>query len=179
MVLAGSINKQIVGSINAQGGRAIGLCGKDGNMVIARKVTRAPTTATIERRSISASSASPTRSTSTVLEQMLGRELIPVLAPVAPGADGETYNVNADTFAGAIAGALGAKRLLFLTDVPGVLDKDKNADQGAQDRRHPRADRRRHHHRRHDPQGRDLHLRASSAASRASSSSTARFRTPC
>ena len=62
----------------------------------------------------------------TVLEQILGRELIPVLAPVAQGADGETYNVNADTFAGAIAGALRAKRLLFLTDVPGVLDKCGN-----------------------------------------------------
>ncbi len=61
----------------------------------------------------------------TVLEQILGRDLIPVLAPVAQGADGQTYNVNADTFAGAIAGALGAKRLLFLTDVPGVLDKNK------------------------------------------------------
>ena len=60
-----------------------------------------------------------------MLEQILGRELIPVLAPVAQGADGQTYNVNADTFAGAIAGALGAKRLLFLTDVPGVLDKSK------------------------------------------------------
>ena len=57
---------------------------------------------------------------------MLGRELIPVLAPIAQGAAGETFNVNADTFAGAIAGALGAKRLLLLTDVPGVLDKDKN-----------------------------------------------------
>ena len=61
----------------------------------------------------------------TVLEQILGRDLIPVLAPVAQDADGQTYNVNADTFAGAIAGALGAKRLLFLTDVPGVLDKNK------------------------------------------------------
>ena len=61
-----------------------------------------------------------------MLEQVLGRELIPVLAPVAQGVDGETYNVNADTFAGAIAGALRAKRLLLLTDVPGVLDKDKN-----------------------------------------------------
>src|ERR1700732_1479098 len=63
---------------------------------------------------------------STVLEQILGRELIPVLAPVAQGADGQTYNVNADTFAGAVAGALGAKRLLLLTDVPGVLDKNKD-----------------------------------------------------
>ena len=60
-----------------------------------------------------------------MLEQILGRELIPVLAPVAQGLDGQTYNVNADTFAGAVAGALGAKRLLFLTDVPGVLDKNK------------------------------------------------------
>ena len=60
-----------------------------------------------------------------VLDQVLGRDLIPVLAPVAMGVDGETYNVNADTFAGAIAGALRAKRLLFLTDVPGVLDADK------------------------------------------------------
>ena len=61
-----------------------------------------------------------------VLKQILGRELIPVLAPISQGANGETYNVNADTFAGAIAGALGAKRLLFLTDVPGVLDRNKN-----------------------------------------------------
>ena len=67
----------------------------------------------------------PSRVDTTVLDQVLGRELIPVLAPVAQGADGATYNVNADTFAGAIAGALKAKRLLLLTDVPGVLDKDK------------------------------------------------------
>ena len=67
----------------------------------------------------------PDKIDTTVLDQVLGRELIPVLAPIAQGADGETYNVNADTFAGAIAGALGAKRLLLLTDVPGVLDKDK------------------------------------------------------
>ncbi len=59
-----------------------------------------------------------------MLDQVLGRELIPVLAPIAQGSEGETYNVNADTFAGAIAGALGAKRLIFLTDVPGVLDRD-------------------------------------------------------
>ena len=67
----------------------------------------------------------PSKVDTTVLDQVLGRELIPVLAPVCQGADGETYNVNADTFAGAIAGALKAKRLLFLTDVPGVLDKNK------------------------------------------------------
>jgi acetylglutamate kinase len=67
----------------------------------------------------------PAKVDMTVLEQILGRELIPVLAPVAQGRDGQTYNINADTFAGAIAGALGAKRLLFLTDVPGVLDNNK------------------------------------------------------
>jgi len=125
MVLAGSINKSLVGSINAEGGRAIGLCGKDGNMVIARKVTRshtAPDEDVVDLGFV----GEPDKVDTTVLEQILGRELIPVLAPVAQGWDGQTYNINADTFAGAVAGALGAKRLLFLTDVPGVLDKDKN-----------------------------------------------------
>ena len=124
MVLAGSINKQIVGFINNAGGRAIGLCGKDGNMVTARKVERSDSDGKpgVDLGFV----GDPAKVDATVLEQVLGRELIPVLAPVAFGAEGETYNVNADTFAGAIAGALGAKRLLLLTDVPGVLDEDKN-----------------------------------------------------
>jgi len=126
MVLAGSINKQIVGTINAQGGRAIGLCGKDGNMVIARKVSRPNGHGDVGDFVDLGFVGEPDKVDTTVLEQVLGRELIPVLAPVAQGVDGETYNVNADTFAGAIAGALRAKRLLFLTDVPGVLDKNKN-----------------------------------------------------
>jgi acetylglutamate kinase len=128
MVLAGSINKQIVGFINAEGGRAVGLCGKDGNMVRAIKVTRAVhDPATNSDHEIDFGFVGEPREVdTTVLEQILGRELIPVLAPVALGDDGETYNVNADTFAGAIAGALNAKRLLLLTDVPGVLDKDGN-----------------------------------------------------
>jgi acetylglutamate kinase len=128
MVLAGSINKQIVGFINAEGGRAVGLCGKDGNMVRATKVTRAVhDPATNSDHEIDFGFVGEPRDVdTTVLEQILGRELIPVLAPVALGDDGETYNVNADTFAGAIAGALKAKRLLLLTDVPGVLDKDGN-----------------------------------------------------
>ena len=127
MVLAGSINKQIVGYINAAGGRAIGLCGKDGNMVTAQKATRTlrDPGSNIEKHIDLGFVGEPDKVDATVLEQVLGRELIPVLAPVAQGDDGETYNVNADTFAGAIAGALGAKRLLLLTDVPGVLDKDK------------------------------------------------------
>lgn len=125
MVLAGFINKQIVGFINSEGGRAIGLCGKDGRMVTAEKLARPGLDATGRKAVDLGFVGDVAKVDTTVLDQVLGRELIPVLAPVAQGADGETYNINADTFAGAIAGALGAKRLLFLTDVPGVLDKDK------------------------------------------------------
>ena len=127
MVLAGSINKQIVGFINEAGGRAVGLCGKDGNMVQAKKLTRtvADPGSNIENVVDLGFVGEPAKVDTTVLDQILGRELIPVLAPVAAGIDGGTFNVNADTFAGAIAGALKAKRLLLLTDVPGVLDKSK------------------------------------------------------
>ncbi len=127
MVLAGSINKQIVGFINEAGGKAVGLCGKDGNMVIARKLTRhvADPDSSIERVVDLGFVGEPETVDVTVLNQILGRELIPVLAPLATSREGITYNVNADTFAGAIAGALKAKRLLLLTDVPGVLDKSK------------------------------------------------------
>ncbi|MCC6947430.1 MAG: acetylglutamate kinase [Bradyrhizobiaceae bacterium] len=127
MVLAGSINKQIVGYINEAGGRAVGLSGKDGNMVLARKVTRrvADPGSNIEKVVDLGFVGEPVKVDTTVLEQILGRELIPVLAPVAAGEKGGTFNVNADTFAGAVAGALKAKRLLLLTDVPGVLDKSK------------------------------------------------------
>jgi len=127
MVLAGLINKQIVGFINGEGGRAIGLCGKDGNMVIARKVLRTviDPDSNIEKAVDLGFVGEPEKVDRAVLDALLGREVIPVLAPVANGSDGQTYNVNADTFAGAIAGALRAKRLLLLTDVPGVLDKNK------------------------------------------------------
>jgi acetylglutamate kinase len=127
MVLAGSINKQMVGYINEAGGKAIGLCGKDGNMVVARKLTRSvvdPDSA-IEKIVDLGFVGEPEKVDTTVLDEVLGRNLIPVLAPVAAGANGGTYNVNADTFAGAIAGALKAKRLLLLTDVAGVFDKSK------------------------------------------------------
>jgi acetylglutamate kinase len=127
MVLAGSINKQIVGFINAAGGKAIGLCGKDGNMVVAKKATRrvVDPDSNIEKLVDLGFVGEPDKIDTTVLDTVLGRELIPVLAPVAAAADGGSYNVNADTFAGAIAGALRAKRFLLLTDVPGVLDKNK------------------------------------------------------
>ena len=128
MVLAGSINKQIVGYVNAAGGKAIGLCGKDGNMVVAKKATRrvVDPDSNIEKIVDLGFVGEPDKVDTTVLDTILGREIIPVLAPVCAGADGGSFNVNADTFAGAIAGALKAKRFLLLTDVPGVLDKDKN-----------------------------------------------------
>ena len=128
MVLAGSINKQIVGWIGAEGGKAVGLCGKDGNMVTARKVTRTVVDpdSNIEKVVDLGFVGEPEQVDRSVLDQVLKAELIPVLAPVAVGTDGQTYIVNADTFAGAIAGAMGAKRLRLLTDVPGVLDKKRN-----------------------------------------------------
>lgn len=128
MVLAGSINKEIVAMINAEGEWAIGLCGKDGNMVFAEKAhkTYRDPDSNIERVLDLGFVGEPIEVDRTLLDLLARSAVIPVIAPVAPGRDGNTYNINADTFAGAIAGALSATRLLFLTDVPGVLDKDKN-----------------------------------------------------
>ena len=128
MVLAGSINKSIVSHINEAGGKAVGLCGKDGNMVTATKATRTMVDpgSNIEKVVDLGFVGEPDKVDLTLLNQLIGYELIPVLAPLASSTDGKTYNVNADTFAGAVAGALKAKRLLLLTDVPGVLDKNKN-----------------------------------------------------
>jgi len=125
MVLAGSINKEIVALINAEGEWAIGLCGKDGNMVFAEKLHRTVTDpdSRIEEVLDLGFVGEPVEVDRTLLDLLARSEMIPVIAPVAPGRDGETYNINADTFAGAIAGALEAVRLLFLTDVPGVLDR--------------------------------------------------------
>jgi acetylglutamate kinase len=128
MVLAGSINKQMVGYMNDAGGKAVGLSGKDGNMVVAKKLTRSviDPDSHIERIVDLGFVGEPDKVDTSVLMQILGREIIPVLAPVAAAPNGGTFNVNADTFAGAIAGALKAKRFLLLTDVPGVLDKSKH-----------------------------------------------------
>jgi acetylglutamate kinase len=126
MVLAGSINKGIVAAINAEGGRAIGLSGKDGGMVVARKVTSLINGQTGEEGEIDLGFVGEAEAVDRrVLDIVSQSDLIPVIAPIAASRWGETYNVNADTFAGAIAGALRARRLLLLTDVPGVLDKDK------------------------------------------------------
>ena len=110
MVLAGSINKQIVGWIQAEGGKAVGLCGKDGGMVRARRATRTVVDpdSHIERHVDLGLVGEPEHVDRSVLDAVLKAELIPVLAPVAVGADARTYNVNADTFAGAIAGAMRA-----------------------------------------------------------------------
>ena len=128
MVLAGSINKEIVGWIGQAGGRAVGLSGKDARMVIAEKVGRSEPDKLqgIERHVDLGFVGEPRHVDRSILDQLSASGVIPVVAPIAIGEDGHTYNINADTMAGAIAAALGAARLFLLTDVAGVLDKDKN-----------------------------------------------------
>ncbi len=128
MVLAGSINKSIVASIQQAGGRAVGISGKDGSLMIAEKYIRKkfnPVTGKTEEIDFGFV-GEPARINTEILDTIMKSDAIPVIAPVGVGWDGETYNVNADTAAGAIATATQAKRLLLLTDVAGVLDKDKN-----------------------------------------------------
>jgi acetylglutamate kinase len=128
MVLSGSINKSIVASIQQAGGRAVGISGKDGNMLIAERYKKRkidPVTGKeieIEFGQV----GEPARVNIEILNTIMKSDAIPVIAPIGVGWDGDTYNVNADTAAGAIAVALNAKRLLLLTDVAGVLDKNKN-----------------------------------------------------
>ncbi|MBL9010700.1 MAG: acetylglutamate kinase [Alphaproteobacteria bacterium] len=128
MVLTGSINKALVSAINSAGGRAVGLSGKDGNMIVAKKLQRVKRDATgnVERIIDLGFVGEPEQINAEVLETIMNSDLIPVVAPIGVGKHGETYNINADTVAGAIAGALNADRLLFLTDVPGVLDRQGN-----------------------------------------------------
>jgi len=125
MVLAGKINKEIVGWIAALGGRAVGISGKDANLVIAEKVSRTEPdpNSGIERHVDLGFVGEPVSVDPSILLNLARDGFIPVVAPVALGGDGETYNINADTMAGAIAGALGATRLFLLTDVAGVLNK--------------------------------------------------------
>ncbi|MCK9543389.1 MAG: acetylglutamate kinase [Novosphingobium sp.] len=128
MVLSGAINKELVGWIARAGGKAIGISGKDGGLVTARKVTRTAKDpdSNIEQVVDLGFVGEPETVDSSLIETVSAAGMIPVIAPIAVGADGETYNINADTMAGAIAAALGAARLFLLTDVSGVLDKDKN-----------------------------------------------------
>lgn len=126
MVLAGSINKQIVTAINAAGGRAVGLSGKDGNLIVAKKLHRTSRDpdSNIEKMLDLGFVGEPEKINPNVLSTIAQSDLIPVIAPIGIGVGGETYNINADTVAGAIAGAMSASRLLMLTDVPGVIGSD-------------------------------------------------------
>ncbi len=126
MVLSGAINKELVGWIAQAGGKALGVSGKDGGLVTARKVTRTvkdPGSA-IEQAVDLGFVGEPDRVDTTLIHTAVSAGMIPVIAPIGAGDDGHTYNINADTMAGAIAAALGAARLFLLTDVAGVLGKD-------------------------------------------------------
>ncbi|MBY0284785.1 MAG: acetylglutamate kinase [Sphingomonas sp.] len=128
MVLSGAINKELVAWIGQAGGRAIGISGKDAGFVRASKLartTRDPDS-NIERAVDLGFVGEPEAIDRRVLDTISDAGMIPVVAPVGYGADGMTYNINADTMAGAIAGAMGAARLFLLTDVAGVLDKERN-----------------------------------------------------
>ncbi len=120
MVLAGSINKNIVGAIQAAGGAAVGLSGRDGGLLLAKKQLMQKDGKSIDLGFV----GDPETVNPQVLKTAAAGGLIPVIAPVGYGEDGQTYNINADTAAGAIAAAVGASRLLLLTDVAGVLDKN-------------------------------------------------------
>ncbi|HOB14712.1 MAG TPA: acetylglutamate kinase [Novosphingobium sp.] len=127
MVLSGAINKEIVRWIAGAGGKAIGISGKDGGLVTATKVqrtTRDPGSQ-IEQVIDLGFVGEPKAVDTKVIKTISDAGMIPVIAPIAVGEDGQTYNINADTMAGAIAAALGAARLFLLTDVAGVLNKDK------------------------------------------------------
>ncbi|NBO18884.1 MAG: acetylglutamate kinase [Proteobacteria bacterium] len=127
MVLSGSINKQIVSEINAAGGIAVGISGKDGQLIEARKLRRTvqDPDSNIEKILDLGFVGEPVRINPTLLQEFSESNIIPVIAPIGIGAQGETYNINADTAAGAIAAALAAAKLIVLTDVAGVLNKDK------------------------------------------------------
>ncbi|HVA34683.1 MAG TPA: acetylglutamate kinase [Stellaceae bacterium] len=127
MVLSGSINKEIVTAVNRAGGRAIGLSGKDADLIRARKLTRklADPGSHIEKVLDLGFVGEPYAVDAPVLEYFAKSDIIPVIAPIGVGTAGETYNINADTAAGAVAAAVKATRLLLLTDVPGVLDANK------------------------------------------------------
>ena len=125
MVLAGTINKQLVSAINAEGGCAIGLTGKDGGLIEASKLIRTRVEADTKTEIDLGFVGEPKRIASGVLDTFKQSDIIPVIAPIGVGLRGETYNINSDTVAGAVAAAVKATRLLLLTDVAGVLDADK------------------------------------------------------
>lgn len=127
MVLSGSINKQIVSEINAAGGVAVGISGKDGDLIEARKLKKLhkKTDSNIEKILDLGFVGEPVEINPDILTLFEQSSVIPVIAPIGVSRTGETYNINADSVAGAIASALAARKLIMLTDVPGVLSKSK------------------------------------------------------
>ena len=152
MVLSGAINKGIVAAINAAGGRAIGLSGKDGGLIQARQLrrTKIDPDSNIEKVLDLGFVGEPMKVEGDMLHRLVVQDLIPVVAPIGAGENGETYNINADTAAGAVAAAVDASRFLLLTDVAGVLDKQGRLmpELTVGDQRLG-----------HDPEDRDLHRR--------------------
>ncbi len=128
MVLTGTINKQIVSAINNAGGRAVGVSGKDGQLIVAKKLIRTkkdPATGQMQTVDLGFV-GEPEKINTEVLHTIVRADMIAVIAPIGVGRAGETFNINADTVAGAVAGALHADRMLLLTDVPGVMDRNGN-----------------------------------------------------
>ena len=127
MVLGGHVNKSIVNLINQNGGRAIGLTGKDGNLIRARKMLLNKTDENGKVEQIDIGHVGEVASINTdVVEMVIASDFIPVIAPVGVGDAGESYNINADLVAGKVAEALKAEKLILLTNIPGVMDKNKN-----------------------------------------------------
>ena len=125
MVLAGAINKQIVSAINRQGGKAVGICGKDANLMIAEKITKmADPNSNLMKVVDIGYVGDPVTVNPHIVDVISDSDLIPVIAPVGVSETGDTLNINADSFASALAAEMGVKRLLLLTDVPGVLDSN-------------------------------------------------------
>jgi acetylglutamate kinase len=126
MVLSGTINKQIVTAINEAGGMAIGISGKDANLIKAKRVARRAKDpdSNIERVLDLGLVGEPETIDPTILDTLYQSDIIPVIAPIGVGHDGQTYNINADTVAGSIAASIEACKLIILTDVIGVLDDD-------------------------------------------------------
>jgi acetylglutamate kinase len=128
MVLTGTVNKQIVSAINNAGGKAVGVSGKDGQMIVAKKLlyTKRNAATGSEEKIDLGFVGEPEEINTEVLQTIVRSDMIAVIAPIGVGRDGATYNINADTVAGAVAGALKADRMLLLTDVPGVMDRNGN-----------------------------------------------------
>ena len=187
MVLSGAINKEIANWITQAGAeadvRGVGLSGKDARLITVEKATphQKDPGSRSSRWSTWASSASRSKVDPKLIEALIyaDDDYIPVIAPIGVSEDGQTYNINADTVAGALAGALKAKRMLLLTDVAGRAGRQGRADPPDDRRRGARRHRRRRRHRRHDPQAGDRHRRGGGRASRRWSSSTAAGPTPC